>query len=234
MIPVLTLDGPSGTGKGTVGMRVAMARGWHFLDSGALYRALAFRAAALDITESDVAELYNLAVNLDVAFPVSPEGAVRVMVEETDVTDTIRSEQGGELASRYASIPEVRAGLLERQRSAKRLPGLVADGRDMGTRVFPDALLKVFLTARPEVRALRRYKQLKEKGFSDTLRRLETEISKRDLRDTQRKHSPLGPAGDAIVIDTSEMSVEEVSGRVASLLNQRLSSVDIDEGVDED
>ena len=219
--PVITIDGPSGTGKGTVASMLADALQWHILDSGALYRAVGHLAATQKIDPTDEAALSVLVKEADIQFGRSEEG-VLILVDEVDVTDLLRSEAGGAAASVYAAIPAVRTALLDRQRAARVAPGLIADGRDMGTVVFPDALLKIFLVATPKVRAQRRYKQLKEKGFDVNLPRLEKEIAERDFKDTHRKASPLAPAGDAIVLDTSEKSRNEVLTEVLELVDARV------------
>ncbi|TAM47464.1 MAG: (d)CMP kinase, partial [Gammaproteobacteria bacterium] len=198
-IPVLALDGPSGSGKGTVGQALAERLGWHFLDSGALYRVLGIAAAAKsEQTLQDPDALAEIARTMDIRFVPQPGGApVRVVLNGTDIGDRLRTEDSGRLASIVAAVPAARAALLDKQHAFRQVPGLVADGRDMGTTVFPDAILKIFITASPEVRAERRYKQLKEKGFDANLRRLLDEIRDRDARDAARAASPLKPAADA-------------------------------------
>ncbi len=218
--PVLTVDGPSGSGKGTVGARIARELGWHFLDSGALYRLVGLAAMRAGIPFSDSAGLARLAGEMDVAFRLTDAGEVRALLDGVDVGDEIRTEVAGDWASQVAAVPEVRAALLVRQRDFRRSPGLVADGRDMGTTVFPQATLKIYLTASPEIRARRRYKQLMDKGFDVNLPRLLDEIRSRDARDAGREASPLKPAADAVVIDTSEISIDEVVTRIRSLLQQ--------------
>lgn len=211
--PVIAIDGPSASGKGTIASRVARALGFHYLESGALYRLLAL----LSLREGTLEEkrLAHLAAHMDVEF-VDGE----VILEDEDVSDKIRSEPCGVRASELAGLPGVRAALLERQRAFRRPPGLVADGRDMATVVFPDAELKIFLTATPEVRAERRYKQLKEKGISANLRALSRDLAERDERDTQRAVSPLVPAVDSQVIDSSSLSVDAVAGRILELYRE--------------
>ena len=199
--PVITIDGPSGTGKGTVGLLLAHKLGWHILDSGAFYRAFAHIAHEKQILPGQIDQLQLVGDQLDVRFEVKTN-EIRIWVEGRDITAAIRSEEGGRFASIYAAIPEVRQALLARQRETRRAPGLVADGRDLGSVVFPDAVLKIFLTATPKVRAERRYKQLKDKGFDVNLSRLEKEIAARDYQDTHRTISPLMPASDAVEIDT--------------------------------
>jgi len=219
--PVLAIDGPSGTGKGTIAGRVARHLGWQTLDSGALYRAFAFLAVENSIQPSDAEGLEALSRSSGVRFVAELDG-VKIFVGDRDITDAVRSEPGGKNASVYAKVPVVRKALLQRQRSMRRLPGLVADGRDMGTVVFPDAFLKVFLDASAIVRAQRRYKQLKGKGFDVTLPALEREIAERDDQDRNRAVSPLVPAADAIVLDTSEKGIGEVLAEVIQSVNRRL------------
>lgn len=218
--PVLAVDGPSGSGKGTVGLILAKRLGWHFLDSGALYRVLGVAAerAGLDIEDSQA--MARLARSMTVTFEAGRD-AVRVVLDGRDVGDVLRTEEAGRRASVLAAQPAVRAALLDKQRAFRRPPGLVADGRDMGTTVFPDAVLKVFLTASPEARAERRYKQLKDKGFGVTLPRLLDEIRERDARDAGRSVSPLRPAEDAYSLDTTSLSIPQVVERIADLLRER-------------
>ena len=219
--PVLAIDGPSGTGKGTIAGRVARHLGWQTLDSGALYRAFAFLAVENSIQPDDAEGLEALSRSSVIRFVAELDG-VKIFVGDRDITDEVRSESGGKNASVYAKVAVVRKALLQRQRSMRRLPGLVADGRDMGTVVFPDAFLKVFLDASATVRAQRRYKQLKGKGFDVTLRALEREIAERDDQDRNRAVSPLVPAADAIVLDTSEKGIGEVFAEVMQSVNGRL------------
>ena len=218
--PVITIDGPSGTGKGTVGLLLAHKLGWHILDSGAFYRAFAHIAHEKQILPGQIDQLQLVGDQLDVRFEVKTD-EIRIWVEGRDITAAIRSEEGGRFASIYAAIPEVRQALLARQREARRTPGLVADGRDLGSVVFPDAVLKIFLTATPKVRAERRYKQLKDKGFDVNLPRLEKEIAARDYQDTHRTISPLMPASDAVEIDTSGITREQVLDEIVDLLDAR-------------
>jgi cytidylate kinase len=218
--PVITIDGPSGTGKGTVGLLLAHKLGWHILDSGAFYRAFAHIAHEKQILPDQIDQLQLVGDQLDVRFEVKTD-EIRIWIEGRDITGAIRSEEGGRFASIYAAIPEVRQALLARQRETRRPPGLVADGRDLGSVVFPDAVLKIFLTATPKVRAERRYKQLKDKGFDVNLPRLEKEIAARDYQDTHRTISPLMPASDAVVIDTSEITREQVLDEIVTLLGAR-------------
>jgi len=209
MIPVITIDGPSGTGKGTVTALLAERLGWHTLDSGALYRVLGLAAEGRGIALDDENGLAALAAALPVAF-----AGDRVWLDDTDVTDAIRSETAGMAASRVAAFPAVRATLLDWQRRMAREPGMVADGRDMGTVVFPAAPLKIFLDASPEVRAERRYKQLKEKGLDVNLASLVGDIRERDERDRTRAVAPLRAADEAVVVDSTLLSVTEVLDRV--------------------
>ena len=218
--PVLTIDGPSGSGKGTISALVAQKLGWHMLDSGALYRLVALGAQRRGIDFEDISGLSTYAENLDVVFSVENGSEKVILLEGEVVTDDIRTEKAGNNASKVAAIPEVRGALLQRQRDFAQAPGLVADGRDMGTIVFPEAKVKVFLTASPAERADRRYKQLKAKGISANLADLQTEIAERDERDSKRAVSPLVPADEAVVLDTSTMSIEEVTEKVLQLCQQ--------------
>jgi cytidylate kinase len=211
-IPVLTIDGPSGSGKGTVSRAVAQKLGWHFLDSGAIYRSLAIAVLRAGIPVENVDEIVALAENMDLSFTTDdPPG---VLLNGQDIAGEIGSETCGNAASRIAAFGPVRQALLEKQRSFRRPPGLVADGRDMGTVVFQDAGYKVFLTASAEVRALRRYKQLKDKGLDVNLINLTREIEERDRRDLERKEAPLVMAKDAVRIDSSDLDIHQVIERV--------------------
>lgn len=217
LAPVLTIDGPSGAGKGTISRIIARRMGWHYLDSGALYRAVGVAASWADIDTSDASALVRCTFDTHVQF-VEQGDAMRVMVNGTDATDELRLETTGALASAIAAIPEVRAALKERQRAFREPPGLVADGRDMGTVIFPDAPHKVFLTASAEERAERRHKQLKDKGVSVNFDDLLREIMARDARDAQRTVAPLKPADDAVLIDTTGIGIDDVVARVMDLL----------------
>ncbi|ARZ74292.1 cytidylate kinase [Stenotrophomonas sp. WZN-1] len=217
LAPVLTIDGPSGAGKGTISRIIARRMGWHYLDSGALYRAVGVAASWADIDTSDASALVRCTFDTHVQF-VEQGDAMRVMVNGTDATDELRLETTGALASAIAAIPEVRAALKERQRAFRELPGLVADGRDMGTVIFPNASYKVFLTASAEERAERRHKQLKDKGVSVNFDDLLREIMARDARDAQRTVAPLKPADDAVLIDTTGIGIDDVVARVMDLL----------------
>lgn len=216
-IPVLTIDGPSGSGKGTLAQRIAAELGWHYLDSGALYRVLAQAALQAEIDLADESALTELAATLPVTFEVEAD-KLTVLLNNQDVSLLIRSEQAGNAASKVAAIPAVRSALLQRQRDFRQTPGLVTDGRDMGTVVFPDAPFKVYLTASAEVRASRRYKQLKEKGIDSNLADLIKEITERDERDQQRDVAPLKPAADAIILDSTALGIDAVFQRVSELV----------------
>ncbi len=216
-VPVLAIDGPSGTGKGTVALLVKQWLGWHLLDSGALYRLVALCAADRGVTLDDARALADLAAGLAVQF-IDDADEMRVQWDGADVTDALRSESCGAAASQVAALAPVRDALLERQRAFCQPPGLVADGRDMGTVVFPQADLKIYLTASAEERARRRYKQLKQKGMSVNLAQLLGDIADRDRRDEQRKLSPLKPATDAVILDTTRMDIAAVGDQVKRLV----------------
>jgi len=208
--PVITIDGPSGAGKGTVSQLIAEKLGWHILDSGALYRLLALAVSHHGMSVEDVETLKVLAEHLDIQFQQVEPGKVEIILEGETVTQAIRTEEVGNNASKLAAIPEVREGLLLRQRAFSQLPGLVADGRDMGTVVFPSAQVKVFLTASAEERAQRRIQQLQQKGETVNLDELVKTIKERDERDANRAIAPLVPAAGALVIDSTELSIEQV------------------------
>jgi cytidylate kinase len=216
-IPVLTIDGPSGAGKGTVSRIVASRLDWRYLDSGALYRAVGVAASWSDLDISDAAALVRCTFDTRVDFRETDQG-LRVLVNDVDATEELRLETTGAVASAIAAFPEVRSALKERQRAFRQPPGLVADGRDMGTVIFPDAPYKVFLTASAEERAERRYNQLKDKGVSVTLDGLLREILARDARDAQRTVAPLRPADDAVLIDTTGLAIDEVVERVLTIV----------------
>ena len=214
--PVIAIDGPSGTGKGTLSANLARRLGWHFLDSGVLYRLVGLLAQQRGIALDDAAALGLLAVALAVEFRAGSCGP-EVYLEGRPVHDDVRNELTGAAASQVAIVPAVRQALLARQRAFRRPPGLVADGRDIGSVIFPDAGLKIFLTASPEVRAERRYKQLKDKGFDVNLARLLEDIRTRDERDAQRAIAPLQPASDAVTLDSTLLGIAEVEDRVMAL-----------------
>ena len=216
-VPVIAIDGPSGSGKGTVCRILSERLGWHLLDSGALYRLTALAGAARGLDPADEPGHAAVAAGLDARFEVNETGGERVLLDGRDVTRELRAEVTGNMASVVAVMPSVRAALLERQRGFAVPPGLVADGRDMGTVVFPSAGLKVFLTASAEERARRRYNQLKEKGLAANLAGLSQEILERDRRDSARSVAPLRPAADAVVIDSTGMTVDDVVSRILYL-----------------
>jgi len=222
-VHVMTIDGPSGSGKGTVSRAAARALGWGLLDSGALYRLVALAGRKQNLGLDDGPGLARLAAQLDLKFGSDSAGDEVVWLDGKDVTSAIRTEEAGNDASKVAALPQVRAALLERQRRFAVPPGLVADGRDMGTVVFPEAEVKIFLTASAAERAARRYKQLKEKGVAATLAALSLEIAERDKRDMQRAASPLVASTDAVVLDTTGMSVEAVVDRILEVARGRLS-----------
>jgi len=219
MIPVLTIDGPSGVGKGTVANIIAHELNWNLLDSGAIYRAFAIAALKRNIQIDNTDELLKLASNLDLRFESDPSNnKLSVYLDNSEVSAELRTEKTAELASKLAMIGPLRASLLLRQQKFKQPPGLVADGRDMGTVVFEDAPFKVFLTANVEERAQRRLKQLQDKGIAGILSQTLEEVQKRDERDASRKHSPLKPSKDALVIDTSNLTINEVVAKVMALV----------------
>ncbi|MGD9591686.1 MAG: (d)CMP kinase [Candidatus Berkiella sp.] len=216
-LPVITVDGPSGSGKGTLSRNIANALGWHFLDSGSLYRLLALAAMKQNIPLDNHQQLVTQASLLDVVFANNE----KVLLDNQDVTTDIRTESCAQAASKVAAIAQVRTALLERQRAFLKPPGLVADGRDMGTIVFPLADLKIFLDASAQIRAKRRQEQLKDQGVDVSLDDLLAEISARDLRDRQREVAPLVPAGDAIVLDSTAMSIDDVFDAVMAEVKSR-------------
>ncbi len=222
-VPIMTIDGPSGSGKGTVARAAAITLGWGLLDSGALYRLVALAGRRAGIGLDDGQKLAELAVNFDIRFGSDASGEEIVWLDGDEVTRDIRTEMAGNDASKVAALPGVRAALLERQRRFAIAPGLVADGRDMGTVVFPQAQIKIFLTASPEERAQRRYKQLKQKGVAANLAALSREIAERDQRDSTRAISPLVASADAISLDTTGLGVDEVIGRVVQIARGRIA-----------
>lgn len=217
-IPVITIDGPSGTGKGTLAHRLAQHLKWHLLDSGAIYRVLAFAALVQEVDLEDEDRLAEFAPHLDVQFnsdnPMSP----KILLDNQDVTEEIRNETAGDAASRIAQYPMVRQSVLAWQRAFRTPPGLIADGRDMGTVVFPDAELKIYLDAGPEIRAQRRYKELLDRGINVSLDAVFSELKMRDQRDTSRLTAPLKPAEDAVIIDTTDLDRDAVFEHVLSLI----------------
>jgi cytidylate kinase len=219
--PVITIDGASGTGKGTISQILAKRLGWKFLDSGALYRVLALASQKHGITLDNEKALETEAQHLDVHFVAEESTASRVFLDGIDVTDAIRAENISNLASQIAVFPAVRTALLNRQRAFRSAPGLIADGRDMGTVIFPDAELKIFLLASPEEWALRRYNQLKQRGINVTLGDLIKELRERDKRDQERLVAPLKPAEDAIRIDTDRLNIDQVVERILSEIRQK-------------
>jgi cytidylate kinase len=220
--PIITIDGPSGSGKGTISRLVADRLGWRLLDSGALYRLVAYAGQRSGLLSHDEPGHADVAERLDVQFGLGPHGGEQIWLAGEEVSQRIRTEQAGEGASRVAAMPAVRAALLDRQRAFAGPPGLVADGRDMGTVVFPGARLKIFLTASAEERARRRYNQLKDKGLGANLAALSLEIAERDRRDASRAVSPLRPADDAVIVDSTAMTIDAVVARVLELAATRL------------
>ncbi|WP_281275188.1 (d)CMP kinase [Marinicella litoralis] len=221
-IPVITIDGPSGVGKGTTCALVAEQLGWHLLDSGSIYRALALKVMKASIDTKDEALLIETAKSLQLSFTVADDGTTQIKLDGEVVNEQLRSEACGDMASKIAPIPAIRQALFIRQKAFQRHPGLVADGRDMGTVVFKSAPLKVFLTANAEERAKRRHKQLKLKGVDVKIRALLEDIEARDFRDSTRKVAPLVPAADAHVIDTSDLSIKQVLAQIMNLVEQNV------------
>ena len=221
-IPVITIDGPSGSGKGTVAVRIAEELGFTLLDSGALYRSVGIAALRGGIDLRDHQQIAELARHLNIEFGVSSPDSV--WLDGEDVSLEIRTDIGSELASQIGAIPAAREALYERQLAFRKAPGLVADGRDMGTVVFQDAIIKIYLTARPEERAQRRYKQLIDKGIDASLPDLLRDLKERDARDSERPISPLKPAKDAVVLDTTDLHIDQVVEQVLDLVSERLVS----------
>jgi cytidylate kinase len=219
--PIITIDGPSGSGKGTISRLVADRLGWRLLDSGALYRLVAYAGQRHSLLPYDEPGHAAIAQQLDVQFGLGLHGGEQIWLSGDEVSQRIRTEQAGEGASRVAAMPAVRAALLDRQRAFAGPPGLVADGRDMGTVIFPGAPLKIFLTANAEERARRRYNQLKDKGLGANLAALSLEIAERDRRDAQRAVAPLRPADDAVIVDSTAMTIDAVVARVLELAVSR-------------
>ena len=217
-IRVIAIDGPSGSGKGTLSFLLSQSLSWNILDSGAIYRALAYSCHANNVDLLDEDKVVNLAHDLKVYFQKDKKGEIRAIYQGIDISNIIRTEESGKCASKIASMPRVRDALIRRQQSFRKAPGLIADGRDMGTVVFPDATLKIFLSADENVRASRRHSQLMGKGENVSLPRLQGDIELRDKRDTSRKVSPLAPAEDALIIDSTDLSATEVFERVLNEL----------------
>lgn len=221
-VPVITIDGPGGTGKGTLCHALAHHLQWHCLDSGAIYRVFALAAHQSHIETSKISTLVELAHHLNLKFEVMPNGTIRTLMNGGDVSTMIRSEECGQWASQYAAIPEVRQALLEKQRRFAMPPGLVTDGRDMGTVVFPNAFLKIFLTASVEERAKRRLLQLQGQQIDVSLAQVVEELTKRDERDKNRQVSPMRPAADSVLVDTTAKSIHEVLDEILTLVNDRI------------
>ena len=224
MIPVITIDGPGGTGKGSLSLRLKRTLGWFMLDSGALYRALAFSVSERDVSSQDEKGLLEVARSINVEF-LDDGLQSSVLLNGQDISNLIRTEDIGTLASKLAASASIRAVLLQKQRDFLKSPGLIADGRDMGTTVFPDAALKIFLTASIEERSLRRLKQLKEKGITARLARLSQEITERDNRDSKREESPMRPAKDAEILDTTGLGLDEVVSLAEKLIETRFGKL---------
>lgn len=222
-VPVITIDGAGGTGKGTVAQIVAKFLGWRLLDSGVLYRVLALAAQKHGVTLDAEPALKVLAEHLDVQFVTTETSSCpKIILEGQDVSETIRTEKIGNAASKVGALPSVREALLSRQRAFREAPGLVTDGRDMGTVVFPDAEVKIFLTATPEERANRRFRQLIEQGISVNLGDLVEELAERDRRDRERPIAPLKPASDAVTIETDHLTINQVVERILSVVSNNI------------
>lgn len=225
-VPIITIDGPSGAGKGTAARLVAERLGWHLLDSGAIYRVLALATQHHHISLDEEEPIVPIAAHLDVQFEIDNQGESKIVLEGEDVTNAIRTEEVGALASKVAAFPRVREALLRRQRAFRVEPGLVADGRDMGTVVFTDSPVKVFLTASAEERAERRFNQLKDKGFDVNIGRLLEDIRLRDERDRNREVAPLVPAEGALEIDSTDLSIEQVVEKILGFAQEQLAQVE--------
>lgn len=225
-VPIITIDGPSGAGKGTAARLVAERLGWHLLDSGAIYRVLALATQHHHISLDEEEPIVPIAAHLDVQFEIDNQGESKIVLEGEDVTNAIRTEEVGALASKVAAFPRVREALLRRQRAFRVEPGLVADGRDMGTVVFTDSPVKVFLTASAEERAERRFNQLKDKGFDVNIGRLLEDIRLRDERDRNREVAPLVPAEGALEIDSTELSIDQVVEKILGFAQEQLAQVE--------
>ena len=219
-IPVIAIDGPSGSGKGTISRQVALALGWHLLDSGALYRLVAVAATESGTSYASEDELASIAASLEVRFGTDASGLEQIWLAGSEVSARVRGEECGLMASKIAALPQVRTALLELQRGFRKAPGLVADGRDMGSMVFPDSRLKVFLTASAEERAKRRHKQLKGKGIDVSLPALSRDIEDRDRRDSERSVAPLRPADDARMLDSSKLTIDEVTQTILDWVSE--------------
>jgi cytidylate kinase len=224
LAPVITIDGPSGSGKGTIARRIASALGWHLLDSGALYRLVGLEARMSGRTGAPEVELAAIAAALEIRFDASDDGDEQIWLGDLEVSADLRTEECGRLASHVAALPKVREALLGLQKGFRSAPGLVADGRDMGTTVFPDATLKIFLTASAEERAKRRYKQLKDKGIDVSLPTLSRDIDARDRRDSSRSVAPLRPAEDARLLDSSNLTIDEVTQTILGWAEDLIST----------
>ena len=222
-IPVITIDGPAGTGKGTICHALAKHLGWNCLDSGAIYRVFALAVHQSNMYHADIQQLCDLALNLNLKFLSDDENGHRIMLNDTEVSSTIRSEECGQWASKFAAISEIRQALLQRQRQFAAMPGLVTDGRDMGTVVFPNAFLKIYLSASLQERAKRRALQLHAQGIDVNLAQVVEELTKRDERDSNRMVAPMRPAQDAVVIDTTDRSIDEVLDHILNIVNDRLT-----------